>query len=67
MSNKLTDLRWICTELDDIALLLRTHGIVELANQLDAIRENLRSSHHNRSPKKKRARHSTDQLPALQP
>ena len=67
MTNKLTDLRWICTELDDIALLLRTHGIVELAKQLDAIRENLRSSHHYRSPKKKWARHSTDKRPALQP
>jgi hypothetical protein len=52
MTNKLADLRWICTELDDIALLLRTHGIEELANQLDAIRENLRLS-RDRKPKKR--------------
>jgi len=42
MTNKLTDIEWIWIQLDDIAVLLRTHGIEELANQLDAIRENLR-------------------------
>jgi hypothetical protein len=64
MTNTLTDLRWICTELDDIALLLRTHGIEELANQLDATRENLRLS-RDRKPKKKRIRHSSDQRLAV--
>jgi hypothetical protein len=65
MTNKLTDIQWICTELDDVAVLLRTHGIQELANQLDAIREDLRSS-PVRKLKKKWARHSTER-PALQP
>jgi hypothetical protein len=64
MTNKLTDLRWICTELDDVALLLRAHGIEELANQLDAIRENLRLS-RDRKPKKKWIRHSSDQRLAV--
>jgi hypothetical protein len=61
MTNKLIDVQWICTELDDIAVLLRTHGIEELANQLDAIRENLRLSHRDRKPKKKWTRYSSDQ------
>ena len=35
MTNKLTDIEWISIQLDDIAVLLRTHGIEALANQLD--------------------------------
>ena len=51
-------------ELDDVAVLLRTHGIQELANHLDAIREDLRPS-PVRKLKKKWARHSTER-PAFQ-
>jgi len=59
MTNKLTDIEWIWIQLDDIAVLLRTHGIEEVANQLDAIRENLRLPHNDRNQKqKKRTRHS---------
>jgi hypothetical protein len=52
MTNKAADIEWIWMELDDIAVLLRTHGIETLANQIDAIRKNLRFS-ANDHPKKK--------------
>src|SRR6516164_7250923 len=59
MTNKLTDIEWISIQLDDIAVLLRTHGIDALANQLDAIRENLRLPHNDRNRKQKKwTRHS---------
>jgi hypothetical protein len=59
MTNKLTDIEWIWIQLDDIAVLLRTHGIEELANQLDAIRENLRLPYNHRNRKQKKwTRHS---------
>jgi len=54
MTNKLTDIEWIWIQLDDIAVLLRTHGIEELANQLDAIRKNLRLPHNARNRKQKK-------------
>jgi hypothetical protein len=58
MTNKLTDIEWIWIQLDDIAVLLRTHGIEELANQLDAIRENLRLPLRRNRKQKKWTRHS---------
>jgi len=58
MTNKLTDIEWIWIQLDDIAVLLRTHGIEELANQLDAIRENLRLPLRRSRKQKKWTRHS---------
>jgi hypothetical protein len=52
VTNKLTDIRWIWTELDDLAVLLRTYGIEELASLLDAIHESLRLFHDDRNPQK---------------
>jgi hypothetical protein len=53
MTKKLAeDIQWIWTELEDLAVLLRAHGIEELANQLDAIRESLWLSYDDCDPKK---------------
>ncbi len=35
---KAVDMRWIASGLDDFAVLLRAHGIDDLADQLDAVR-----------------------------
>jgi hypothetical protein len=35
---KAEDMRWIASGLDDFAVLLRAHGIDDLAGQLDAVR-----------------------------
>ena len=59
MINKLTDIEWIRMMLDDIAVLLRAHGIEQPASQLDAIREKLRLPHNHRNRKQKNwTRHS---------
>jgi hypothetical protein len=53
MSNKSTDIQWSRIQLDDVAVLLRTHGMEKLANHLDAIREDLQLSYDGRSHNKK--------------
>jgi hypothetical protein len=50
MTNATSDLQWIALELDDLAVFLRTHGLEEPANQLDAVREALKQPHYTLSP-----------------
>ena len=34
--NKLEDLQWITDQIDDLAVLLRVHGVEDLADQFEA-------------------------------
>jgi len=38
---KLADLQWIAGQVDDLAVLLRVHGMEELAGQFEAARDSL--------------------------
>jgi hypothetical protein len=43
MRTAIEDIRWVASEVDDLAVLLRVHGIGTLADKLDAVRKALRS------------------------
>jgi hypothetical protein len=64
MTNKLTDIQWSRIQLDDVAVLLRIHGMEELANHLDAICEDLRLFYDGRSHNKKSHPRSRTPRPA---
>jgi hypothetical protein len=59
MNNKLADIQWIRTELDDLVVLLRVHGIEELAKRLDGIHEDLQLLYDDCS-QKRTTRHSAE-------
>ena len=43
MSKAVEDIRWVASEVNDLAVLLRVHGFGTLAGKLDAVRKALRS------------------------
>jgi hypothetical protein len=43
MSKAIEDIRWVASEVNDLAILLRVHGFGTLAGKLDAVRKALRS------------------------
>ena len=43
MSKAIEDIRWVASEVDDLAVLLRVHGFGTLADKFVAVREAPRS------------------------
>jgi len=57
---KAEDMRWIASGLDDFAVLLRAHGIDDLAGQLDAVRIALPQSNNRAGD-----RQTSDVIPGM--